>query len=191
MSPLRAFSQARDRHVPPPAELLEDVHWFACRTRARSEKKTCTALECRGFQVYLPLVEREREWQDRRKRVAFPLLPGYVFVRSPMRGILETLRIPGIVSIADPNGYPTPVREQEITSLRILVDGANQTGILPSPADFLQPGDEVMVHKGPFQGMTGILFEHRGTTRVVVRINALRHAISVELDRSVIRPPAT
>jgi transcription antitermination factor NusG len=176
--------------VTPPLELLAGSHWFACRTRSRSEKKVSAVALQRGIETFLPLIELDREWRDRTKRVALPLLPGYLFVRSSLSDLPLVLHLPGVVSIADPNGYPTPVKDAELRSVRILVAGVNETGTLPQPADFLEVGDEVIVQEGPFRGMSGILMEHRSGTRVAIRISALRQATSVELDRAVLRPAA-
>jgi len=171
--------------------ILRNFHgsdWFACRTRARAEKKVDFHLGRHGIQTYLPLLKQEHQWADRRKRIDIPLFPGYLFVFTSLEGIGEVLRTPGVVKLADPNGYPTPVRENELESVRRFVDGVNETGVLPSPADYLAIGEEVVVIEGPFKGMTGVLIENRGRARVAVRIAALRQATSVELDRAILRP---
>lgn len=172
---------------PAPPELYERPHWYACRTRARAEKKVETRLERSGIETFLPLVEREREWADRTKRVAMPLFPGFVFARFPLTRLQPVMTTYGVATVLRPNGYPTPVRTEEIDSLRRLVEGANATGTAPEPADFLEPGEEVLVVSGPFQGMRGVLLEKRGGARVAVRIEALRQATSVEVGRGAVR----
>ncbi|MFQ5690675.1 MAG: hypothetical protein ACE5HQ_10430 [Gemmatimonadota bacterium] len=88
------------------------------------------------------------------------------------------------------NGHPTPVREEEIASVRALVEGAKATGVLPAPSDYLTVGQEVVVVQGPFKGMRGRLVEERGRVRVVVRLAVVRQAMSVEMTRSYLRPVA-
>jgi transcription antitermination factor NusG len=58
---------------------------------------------------------------------------------------------------------------------------------LPTPVDYLQPGQQVVVVSGPFQGMRGVLVEARGGSRVVVRVSAIRQAVSVEMDRRLLQ----
>lgn len=169
-----------------PAELYRAPHWFACRTRARAEKQVARLLDERGIECYLPLVDRERQWADRTKVVAFPLFPGYVFARFELTALHDVITTPGVVTVLRPNGYPTPVRDDEVEAIRALVRGANETGSPPEPADYLEPGDPVVVTDRPFEGMRGVLIEHRGGARVAVRIDALRQAASVALDRSVL-----
>jgi len=171
-----------------PPELYATPHWYACRTRARAEKKVTQLFVGTRIECYLPVVDRERAWADRTKVVSFPLFPGYVFGRFPLTRLHDVLSTPGVVTVLRPNGYPTPVREEELASVRRLVEGARETGTVPEPADYLEPGEEVVVTEGPFEGMRGVLLEVRGRRRVAVRIEALRQATSVEVPRGVVRP---
>jgi transcription antitermination factor NusG len=141
-----------------------------------------------GFESYVPLVELERQWADRRKRVAFPLFPGYVFARFQLGEIHEILSTPGVVTVVRVNGYPTPIRDEELDSVRRLVAGVNATGLLPSPSDYLEEGQEVVVVDGPFKGMYGVLLELRGRASVVVRLSAIRQAVRVRIERRLVRP---
>ena len=170
-----------------PPELYRNARWYACRTRARAEKQVDRRLARSGVECYLPLMEQERQRADRKKRVAFPLFPGYIFARFNLSDIHEILRTAGVVTIVRTNGYPTPLREEELDSVRVLAEGANQTGIVPSPTDYLEPGREVVVIDGPFRGMQGVLLEMRGVARVAVRLSAIRQAMSLELNRAAVR----
>ena len=169
-------------------ELYHSAHWYACRTRGRAEKQVDRRLARSGIESYLPLVEQQRQWADRKKRVAFPLFSGYVFVRFTLDRIHEVLRTPGVVTVIRNNGYPTPVRDEEIESIYRLVDGLNETGTLPSPAEFFELGEEVVVTDGPFCGMYGVLVEERGGSKVIIKLSAIQQAICVELSSRVLGP---
>jgi transcription antitermination factor NusG len=173
-----------------PPELYLDSHWFVFGTRARAEKQVERMIRHAGIEVFLPLVERESRWADRVKRIGFPLFPSYVFVHFRLAELNDVLPLPGVTGVLTPNGYPTPVREEEMDSLRRLVHGSSVSGVVPAPTptDLLRPGSEVRVVSGPFEGMRGILLEDRGRTRVAVYIAALRQAASVELPREAVAP---
>jgi transcription antitermination factor NusG len=170
------------------AELYPVARWYACRTKARAEKQVDRLLSGAGFGSYLPLVQLERQWADRKKKVAFPLFAGYVFARFRLGQIHEILRTPGVVTVVRVNGYPTPIREEELESVRRLVAGVNESGVMPSPSDYLEAGQEVVVMEGPFKGMRGVLLEFKGRTSVVVRLSAIRQAVRVHIDRRQLRP---
>ena len=106
---------------PAPPELYERPHWYACHTRSRAEKRVERMLADAGVEAYLPLIELERKWKDRSKKVPFPLFPSYVFARFQLGDIHRVLKIPGVASVLRPNGYATPIREEEIESVRCLV----------------------------------------------------------------------
>lgn len=174
--------------IDPPPRVYTCSAWYACRTRARSEKKVRQLLQSLGVESYLPVVEKTREWSDRSKRVEFPLFPGYIFARFALMRLQDILRTPGLVEVVRMNGHPTPVREEELESVRSLVQGTKDTGVEPRSHEYLIRGQEVEVVLGPFQGLSGLLVEMRGTTRVVVQLSAIRLAVSVELSPRAVRP---
>lgn len=171
----------------PPVELYRVPRWYACRTRARAEKQVDRRLAARGIESYLPLIEEIRQWADRKRRVAFPLFPGYVFARFDLRRIHEVLSTSGVATVVRVNGYPAPLRDEEIASVRILAQGVNAGEEPPTPIEYVEVGEEVVVTEGPFVGMRGVLIEERGRARVAVRLTVIRRAVSVELPRRLLR----
>src|SRR5437867_5458184 len=107
--------------APQPGHTCGARPWYACRTRPRAEKQTERLLRLRGVESYLPLLEQVRQWTDRQKRVAFPLLPGYVFARFRLAMIHEVLKTAGVVTIIRNDGHLAPVRSEELESIRVLV----------------------------------------------------------------------
>ena len=102
----------------------------------------------------------------------------------------DVLKTPGIVTIVRNDGQPAPVRVEELDSVRVLVECVNGGNAAPEPVEFLETGQEVIVSDGPFGGIRGVLVEDRGRTRVVIRLSALRRALSVELPREILRAAA-
>lgn len=172
------------------ADAYHTCRWYVCRTRPRAEKRAGQLLRLRGVESYVPLLERERQWSDRTKRVGFPLFPGYVFAQFSMAMVHDVLGTPGVVTIVRNDGNPAPVRVEELESIRVLVACVNAGNAPPEPVEFLEAGQEVIVAHGPFSGIRGVLVEDRGRTRVVIRLTALRRALSVELPREILRAAA-
>jgi transcriptional antiterminator NusG len=172
------------------ADAYHTRRWYACSTRPRAEKRAGQLLKLRGVESYVPLLERERQWSDRKKRVGFPLFPGYVFAQFSLAMVHDVLGTPGLVTIVRNDGNPAPVRSDELEAVRVLVACVNAGNAPPEPAEFLQAGQEVIVAQGAFSGIRGVLVEDRGRTRVVIRLSALRRALSVELPREILRAAA-
>jgi len=161
--------------------------WYACRTRARAEKQVNRMLRLRGIEPYLPLVDQVKHWADRKKRVAFPLFPGYVFAHFGPGMFHQVLRTPGVVTVVGTAGSPVPVRADELDSIRLLVEFVNAGNPAPQTVEFVEIGQEVVVAEGPFSGMRGVLTEERGHARVIIRLSVLRKAVSIEVPREMLR----
>jgi transcription antitermination factor NusG len=141
-------------------------------------------LQGRGVDPFLPLVERWRQWKDRRKLVAFPLFPGYCFARFPLMERVAVLSTQGVVQIVGNQDGPIAVPEREIESVRRLV-----TGTLPyDPHPYLEEGMLVEVLRGPLKGLQGVLVRKGARARLVVRITLIHQAASVELDAYDVAP---
>lgn len=161
-----------------------DLAWYALRTRSRHEKQVEAQLAARGLESFLPLVERWRRWKDRRKRVAFPLFPGYCFARFAAVDRLAVRSVRGLIQIVGNQEGPLPVPEAEILALQRLV-----TGTLPyDPHPYLTAGMRVEVIQGPLAGVQGILLRKGAKARLVIRINLIQQAAAVELDASDVIP---
>ena len=153
-------------------------HWYALRTRSRHEKVVRDQLATRGVEPFLPLIERSRQWRDRRKLVAFPLFPGYCFGRFPLSLRVTVLSTTGVVQILGNQEGPVPVPDAEIEALRRLV-----TSTLPyDPHPYLREGMQVEVIRGPLAGLRGILLRKGTRARLVIGVTLIHQAASVELD---------
>lgn len=164
------------------------VHWHALYTRARHEKKVAAALSDRGLDGYLPLIARESQWHDRRKRIQWPLFPGYVFARFSAREAGAVVGIPGVVSVVSVAGSPAPIPEDDISNIRALVAAAEATGSLPEPEVLLEEGQRVEVVRGPFTGVRGIVIEQRGSRIALqVGLTAIRQGVRLETPANAVR----
>jgi transcription antitermination factor NusG len=158
--------------------------WYALRTRSRHEKHVQEQLAAKGIEPFLPLVERWSRWKDRRKRVAFPLFPGYCFARFPLAERVAVLSARGVVQILGTQDGPVPVPDPEIEAVRRLV-----TSTLPyDPHPYLQEGMLVEVVRGPLAGLQGVLLRKGARARLVIGVRLIRQGASVELDALDVRP---
>ena len=159
-------------------------HWYVLRTRSRHEKRVREQLETRGIEPFLPLVERWRHWKDRRKRVAFPLFPGYCFARFPLSQRVAVLTTQGVVQILGNQDGPVPVPDAEVEAVRRLVEST-----LPyDPHPYLTVGMQVEVIRGPLAGLRGLLLRKGARARLVIGVSLIHQGASVELDALDVAP---
>lgn len=142
--------------------------WYAVYTTSRSEKKVKARLDEAKVDNYLPLRTEYRMWSDRKKKVSFPLIPGYIFVRIPMQETLKVLNIPGVVTFLKEKSAPASIPDKQIERLRLMVEHAfDEVEFTTSPVSV---GDTILVKHGTLQGLVGELVEMRGKYKIAIRI---------------------
>src|SRR5262249_31091657 len=98
-----------------------ESQWFAIWTRSRHEQVVRDQLERKRFEAFLPTITRWSRWKDRKKKIDWPLFPGYCFARFNGEDTLPILKCTGVVSIVSFEGKPAPIPEYELDSIRLLI----------------------------------------------------------------------
>ena len=158
-------------------------HWFAIWTRSRHEKAVRDQLEGREIEVFLPTFPRWSRWKDRRMRIDWPLFPGYCFARFDPAARLPILTCSGVVTIVSFNGELAPIPDQEVESIRTLVESDLQY----DPCPFIREGMMVEVVQGPLKGVVGRLIHKRAHARLILAVELLSRAVSVTVDAADVR----
>ena len=142
-------------------------------------------LERKQFEAFLPTVARWSRWKDRRKKIDWPLFPGYCFARFDAADALAVLKCTGVVSIVSFEGKPAPIPDYELESIRLLVKSELQY----DPCPLLHEGMMVEVVHGPLRGVVGRLIrkDARRAT-LVLSVDLIGKAVSVEVDAADVRP---
>lgn len=155
-------------------------NWYALSVRARHEFVTREELVKKGIETFLPVVTKLSRWKDRKKRIEFPLFPGYLFVRVPSRPdaflpVLKTRGASYLLSLEP--GRPTPVPPEEIDSLRLLIESGEELDIYPQ----FKEGDRVRVKRGLLTGAQGTLAVKNDQHMFLVNIELLGRSIGVNI----------
>lgn len=162
-------------------------YWRVFYTAPRAEKKCRDRLNDQNIEVFLPTRTVERQWSDRTKTVVEPLFRSYIFAHVHERERLTVLRTDGIVRCVAFDGKIARVRDEEIEQLKEYQKHPDRLEVIDMPP----PGTEVSITEGPMKGMRGEVIEHRGSKRLVLRIDAIRQAVSVEISNEAIQTTET
>ena len=163
--------------------------WYALAVKPQHEFRAFEGLKnLGGIEGFLPTYKDKRIWSDRVKVLNVPLFPGYVFARFeyPARRA-PVLRVAGVRSVVRSGAAVSPLPEEEINAIRILVNSTFPV----RPWPFLQAGHRVRVEHGPLRGVEGIILEQKDEWRMVVTVELLQRSVSVLLDRSVLQRIST
>lgn len=158
--------------------------WYAIWTRSRHEHVVREQLERRSVEAFLPTITRWSRWKDRKKKIAWPLFPGYCFARFDPRSRLAILRCSGVVNIVSFDGELAPIPEREIEGIRRLVE----TDLQYDPCPLIREGTMVEVVHGPLRGVVGRLVRKGSHARLVLSVDLIGQAVSVEVDAADVKP---
>lgn len=162
-----------------------ELHWYVVGVRSRHEFSATERLVKSGIDVFLPIVERIRRWQDRNKVVEFSLFPGYLFVHIPQNNVarLSVLKTPGVVRfIGATHGKPEPVPAEQINALKKLVESKETI----DPYPYIKDGNRVRIKEGPLSGVEGILVGRKGIHNLVLSVDILQQGVSVQVEASIV-----
>jgi transcription antitermination factor NusG len=157
---------------------ISQRNWYAVYTIVRHEKKVYSSLLDKSIDAYLPIREVVNRWKDRNKKVLLPLFPGYVFVNLDLRDKLKVLTTKGVVRILGVNGNPTPIPDQQIGSIKSLLESNLKYDLY----SYLVEGREIEVINGPLMGSRGKIVQRRGQHRLILSVDLIQRAVSVEVD---------
>jgi len=135
------------------------------------------------IETFLPTVTRWSRWKDRKKKIDWPLFPGYCFARFDARDRLPVLKCTGVVNIVSFEGEPAAIPEQEIEGIRQLVE----SDLAYDPCPMIREGEMVEVVHGPLRGVIGRLVRKGAHARLVLSVDLIGQAVSVEVDAADVR----
>jgi transcription antitermination factor NusG len=158
--------------------------WFAIWTRSRHEKLVRDQLQQKQVEVFLPTITKWSRWKDRKKQIEWPLFPGYCFARFDALDRLPILKCEGVVTIVGTDGLPSPIPPVEIDSIRQLIESE----LAFDPCPLIKEGMMVEVKAGPLKGVIGRLVRKGSHARLVLSVDLIGQAVSVEVDAADVKP---
>ena len=158
-----------------------ESRWYAAYTKSRNEKKVLARLTESGFEAYLPILRRRKQWSDRLKWVEEPLIRSYIFLRVNESEYYNAINTPGLVCYVTFEGKAAPIPDRQIDTLKMLLQQGAEMEI---SNERFEPGQKVIVVAGTLLGMQGEMVEYRGRKKVLVRLGTTgtNLLVTVSLD---------
>jgi transcription antitermination factor NusG len=129
-----------------------------------------------------------RQWSDRKKKVALPLIPGVVFVENNLDNLSALYQYALVQGVLKEFGQPALVKWHEINNLLLLAKAWSGDEVqLDMDGPNLCEGDWVEVTQGQFKGMRGTLTELKGQHRLVVALEVLQWAVTLDISKSQVK----
>jgi transcription antitermination factor NusG len=153
-------------------------NWYALYLRSRFEKKTFYALQKKGIETYLPLIKEVHIWSDRKKKVEEPLFKGYIFVKTDLHDKEIILKTDGVIRFVGIKNKPSAIQDDQINCIKIVLHSSN----VVQRESYPSIGEQVEVVAGSLRGIRGIVSEARGKTKLVILVDTISQAFSIEVQ---------
>jgi transcription termination/antitermination protein NusG len=156
--------------------------WWVAHTKSRNEKALAHDLMAKNVSYFLPMTWKVHQKSHRTIKSLLPLFTGYLFFCGDEFARVELLKTNRVANLLE-------VGDQELF-LRELVrfERALRAGAPLVPHKYIEAGQWCRVIAGPLMGLEGIVVQTKGNTRLVLQIDMLGQAASVEIDVDMIEP---
>ena len=162
---------------------MMDKQWIVVRSKPRSEKVAHNELVKKNIEAYLPLLKERRKWSDRKKWVEFPLFSSYLFARIDIKDSIFVLQTQGVNTIVKFGKQIAIVQNSVIEAIRLAMEGGYEL----EPVEYFVEGNRVEVVAGPMKGVKGIVAKLKGQNRLIIKIDAIQQALSIQIESKFIR----
>ena len=162
----------------PEVESIRDFEgqWWVVHTRSRNEKALAHDLISREISYFLPMSWKVRRKSRRTIRSLLPLFSGYLFFCGKENDRVELLKTNRIANLIEVND------QQKLLNELIQIDQALRSGAPLIPHKYIKVGQRCRIIAGPLIGLEGIVVQTKNATRLVLQIDMLGQAASVEID---------
>jgi transcriptional antiterminator NusG len=168
--------------------------WWVAHTKSRNEKALAQDLISKDMSYFLPMSWRVRRIRKRTIRSLLPLFNGYLFFCSEEGRRIElwrTNRVANIIEVKD---------QQKLLKELLQIEQALESGAPLTPHKYIKAGQKCRVIGGPLAGLQGVVVraprhktklsggaaKTKNTLRLVLQIDMLGQAASVEMDTDMI-----
>ncbi len=168
--------------------------WWVAHTRSRNEKALAQDLIRKDISYFLPMCWKVRRRNQRTIRSLLPLFSGYLFFcgkENQRIKLLRTNRVANLIEVKD---------QQRLLDELLQIEQALRAGAPLAPHSYIKAGQHCRVIAGPLADLHGIVTEvpkrkkerlggpvkTKNTARLVLQIDMLGQAASVEIDTDMI-----
>lgn len=158
------------------------ARWHVLWTKSNCEQLVCEQLVAKGFDTFLPMVDKWSRNKRTRSLYRAPLFPGYLFVRHAVDKLsyLEIANARGMVRILGERWDKLAViPDAEIEAVRRV----NESDVPRMPHPFLRVGQNVRIISGPLTNVEGIFLRSEPRKGLLIlSVELLSRSLAVPVD---------
>ncbi len=154
--------------------------WWVVHTRSRNEKALAQDLISKDISYFLPMSWKISRKSRRTTRSLLPLFSGYLFFCGKENDRVELLKTNRVAHLIEVDN------QQKLLDELFQVNQALQSGAPLTPHNYIKVGKRCRVIAGALMGLEGIVVRSNNAIRLVLQIDILGQAASVEIDVDMI-----
>lgn len=154
--------------------------WWVAHTKSRNEKALAHDLINKNVSYFLPMTWKAQRKSRRAIRSLLPLFSGYLFFCGEENTRLEALRTNRVANVIEVKN------QQKLVDELVQIEQALRAGVPLVPHKYLKAGQRCRVIAGPLMDLQGLIVTAKNTTRLVLQVDMLGQAASVEVDMDMI-----
>jgi transcription antitermination factor NusG len=154
--------------------------WWVAHTKSRNEKALANDLIDRGISYFLPMTWIVTRKTHRPVRSLMPVFTGYMFFCGDddhRVEVLRTHRVANIIDVVDQFEFVTQLSQVEL---------AIRADVPLTQHHFVKKGQWCRVIAGSLLGLEGIVEDLKGMTRLILQVNMLGQATSVDIEADMV-----
>lgn len=162
--------------------------WHALWTRSHCEHLVRDQLAAKGFDLFVPKIDRWSRRGGLRRLLCVPMFPGYVFLRGVMdkASYVEVVKARGLVQVLGERwDQLATIPDGEIEAIRRVVEAR----VPALPYSYVREGQRVRITRGPLADLEGVLVRtklNRGL--LVVSVDLLQRSVAAHVDCTWVVP---
>jgi transcription antitermination factor NusG len=154
--------------------------WWVAHTKSRNEKALAQDLTQKQVSYFLPMSWNVHRRRGRTIRSLLPLFSGYLFFCGEEKQrieVLRTNRVANLIKVKD---------QQKLLAELLQIEKTIRAGAVLTPHKYIKAGQHCRVTAGPLAGLQGIILKTKSVTHLVLQVDMLGQAASVEVDTDMI-----
>jgi transcriptional antiterminator RfaH len=154
--------------------------WWVVHTKSRNEKALAQDFVHKDISYFLPMSWKVRRRRQRKIRSLLPLFSGYLFFcgnENQRIEVLQTNRVANLIEVKD---------QERLLKELLQIEQALRAGAPLAPHKYIKTGQLCRVIEGPLADLQGIVIRTQKAARLVLQIDMLGQAASVEVDTDMI-----
>ncbi len=150
--------------------------WWVAHTKSRNEKSLANDLISKDIGYFLPMVWKIHHTKGRKLKSLLPLFGGYLFFCGNEAQRLEVLKTNRVANLIEVNN------QQKLLDELAAIEQAIKAGVSIDCHKDIKIGQHCRVKSGVLRGLEGIVLKTKTSARLLLCVEMLGQAASVEID---------